>query len=197
MQNHKASGVSRKVLRAVAFALLAVLTVGAAANFAYAKRMPASFGDVEVEWRQIVGILAPGLTVGTGTGKVTGGGSPWHSATGNAEVDLTTGNIRFAVEGLVLASGNSIGTPGPVSSVKGTLVCDTTGVLNGGNSTLVDTPVVPLSAQGNASFRGSLGALPTACTSQPSIAFVIRAGNAWIASGMIRVTETGDDENSR
>ena len=192
MQNRKSSGVFGKVLSAVAFALL-VFTV--AANFAHAKSpIQSGFGEAEVEWRQIVGILAPGLTVGSGAGKVTGGGAPWHTVAGNAEVNLTTGNIRFSVEGLVLASGNSIGTSGPVTSVKGTLVCDTTGVLNGGNSTLVDTPVVPLSAQGNASFRGNLGVLPAACTSQPNVAFLIRAGNAWIASGMVRVSEAeGDD----
>jgi hypothetical protein len=56
---------------------------------------------------------------------------------------------------------------------------------------------VPLSAQGNASFRGSLGTLPVACTSQPNIAFLIRTGGgAWLASGMVRVTET-DGENDR
>ena len=109
-------------------------------------------------------------------------------------MNLTTGAIRFDVDGLVLAAGNSIGTPDGVTSVKGTLVCDTTGVLNSGNSTLVDTPLVTLSAQGNANFRDSLGTLPSACTTQPNIAFLVRTGGgAWLASGMVRVTETDDD----
>jgi hypothetical protein len=178
--------------------LLGMLMLGAV-GFGYAKQpAAASFAQAEVEWRHIVGIVAPGNTVGLGSGKVTGGGLPWHTSEGSAEVNLTTGDIRFAVDGLVLAGGNSIGTPDGVTSVKGTLVCDTTGVLNAGNSTLVDTPLVTLSAQGDARFRGNLGTLPLACTSQPSIAFLIRtSGGAWLASGMVRVIETDDDDHRR
>jgi len=40
---------------------------------------------------------------------------------------LQTGQVNFDVRGLVLAAGNSIGTPGTVAQVKGTLVCDTDG----------------------------------------------------------------------
>jgi hypothetical protein len=43
--------------------------------------------------------------------------------------------------------------------VKGTLVCDTTGTLNG-NSDLVDSTLVPLNATGDANFEGNLGPLP-------------------------------------
>jgi hypothetical protein len=184
----------KRGLPVVGLMLLGVLVLGAV-NFVDAKATPtSSFGENEVEWRQIVGIIVPGSIVGTGTGKVTGGGLPWHTSGGHAEVNLTTGDVRFSIEGLVLAGGNSIGTPDGVTSVKGTLVCDTTGVLNSGNSTLVDTPLVTLSAQGNANFRGSLGTLPSACTTQPNIAFLVRTGGgAWLASGMVRVTETEND----
>ena len=175
-------------LVAVAFVLIGVLAIGTV-NFAHAKSPAApGFAENELEWRQIVGIFAPGNVVGSGTGKVTGGG-PWHATRGSAEVNLTTGDLRFDVEGLVLGAGNFIGTPGPVTQVKGTLVCDTTGT----NSTLVDTPLVTLSATGDARFHGNVGALPAACTSQPNIAFLIRAGNSWIASGMVRVNEVDND----
>jgi hypothetical protein len=188
------SGLLKKGLPVVSLMLLGILVLGAV-NFVDAKATTTStFGEPEVEWRQIVGIIVPGSTVGTGTSKVTGGGLPWHTSGGHAEVNLTTGAVRFDVDGLVLAAGNSIGTPDGVTSVKGTLVCDTTGVLNSGNSTLVDTPLVTLSAQGNANFRGSLGTLPSACTTQPNIAFLVRTGGgAWLASGMVRVTETDND----
>jgi len=178
-------------LVAVAFILIGVLAVGAV-NFAHAKSPAApSFGESEIAWRQIVGIFAPGNVVGSGTGKATGAG-PWHATRGSAEVNLSNGNLRFDVEGLVLAAGNFIGTPGPVAQVRGTLVCDTTGTLNG-NSTLVDTPLVNLSATGDARFHGNVGPLPATC-SQPNIAFLIRAGNGlWLASGMVRTTETDDD----
>ena len=179
-------------LVAVAFILIGVLAIGAV-NFADAKSPAApGFTENELEWREIVGIFAPGNVVGSGTGKVTGGG-PWHATRGSAEVNLSNGDLRFDVEGLVLAAGNFIGTPGPVTQVKGTLVCDTTGT----NSTLVDTPLVTLSATGDARFHGNVGALPAACTSQPNVAFLIRAGNAWIASGMVRVNEADNDNNRR
>ena len=179
-------------LVAVAFILIGVLAIGAV-NFAHAKSPAApGFTENELEWREIVGIFAPGNVVGSGTGKVTGGG-PWHATRGSAEVNLSNGDLRFDVEGLVLAAGNFIGTPGPVTQVKGTLVCDTTGT----NSTLVDTPLVTLSATGDARFHGNVGALPAACTSQPNVAFLIRAGNAWIASGMVRVNEADNDNNRR
>lgn len=193
MKGFRNSVFFRKGLPVVGFLLIGILILGAM-NFVPAKAaVPSSFAENELEWRQIVGIIVPGSTVGSGTGKVTGGGLPWHTSGGRAEVNLTTGNLRFSVDGLVLAAGNSIGTPDGVTSVKGTLVCDTTGVASP-NSILVDTPLIPLSAQGNARFSGSLGALPVACTSQPNIAFLIRTGGgAWLASGMVRETEADDD----
>lgn len=193
---YRDSGLFRTGLPVVALMLFGTLIHGAV-NLGHAKAPgPPGVAETEVEWRQIVGIILPGNIVGSGTGKATGGGLPWHTSGGSAEVNLTTGAVRFDVAGLVLAAGNSIGTPDGVTSVKGTLVCDTTGVLNSGNSTQVDTPLVTLSARGDARFRGSLGTLPVACTSQPSIAFLIRtAGGAWLASGMVRVTETGDDDH--
>jgi hypothetical protein len=185
MKGFTNSGFFRKGLPVVGLMLFGILILGAV-NLVHAS----SLRDSELEWRHIVGIILAGNTVGTGTGKVTGGGLPWSTSGGSAEVNLTSGDLRFHVEGLVLAGGNAIGTPDGVTSVKGTLVCDTTGV----NSTLVDTPLVTLSAQGDARFKGNLGTLPAACTTQPNIAFLIRTGGgAWLASGMVRVTETDDD----
>jgi hypothetical protein len=144
--------------------------------------------EAGVRWRQIIGIIQAGNTVGSGSGTVTGGGQPWFVVRGRAEVDVATGDVRFQVRGLVLAGGNLIGTPGPVTAVKGTLVCETTGSVTG-NSTLVDTDLVPLSEDGNADFSGNVGVLPAACVERPDIAFLIRtAGGAWIASGEVRVS---------
>jgi len=150
--------------------------------------------DQTVEWQRIVGIIQAGDTVGTGTGKVTGGGQPWFARGGSAAVDLTSGQMQFDVQGLVFAGGNAIGTPGAVTQVKGTLVCDTTGTATG-NSTLVDTPLVTLSSQGNARFAGQVGPLPAACVNSPNIGFLIRvSGGGWIAGGEVR--ETGTQESS-
>jgi hypothetical protein len=68
---------------------------------------------------------------------------------------------------LVLAGGNSIGTRGTIAAVKGTPVCDTDGSA-GGNSVIVDTPLVELDERGNARFDGNVGALPRSASASPT-----------------------------
>lgn len=147
---------------------------------------PALAADTKVRWKDVIGILQANNPVGAGTGQILGGTQPWSTSRGSAEVNLTTGDVRFRVSGLVFAGGNFLGTPGTITEVKGTLVCDTDGSAGGGNSTLVDTPLVPLGAQGDAQFSGNVGALPAACL-EPDLAFVIRVGaGRWIANGAVR-----------
>jgi hypothetical protein len=147
-------------------------------------------------WRQVVGIIPAGNTVGVGTGAVPGGFLPWTTTDGAARVNLRNGEIKFSVRGLVFAGGApgiTIGTPGPITGVKGTLVCDADGSAGGGNSVLVETPSVTLSPTGDAAFSGNIGPLPAVCSSQADIAFLVRAsvvgGNAvegpWIANGAV------------
>jgi hypothetical protein len=147
--------------------------------------------DSHVRWEDVIGIIQAGNLVGTGTGRVTGGGQPWSTTGGSASVNLGNGDLHFRVQGLVLAGGNAIGTRDAITNVKGTLVCDTDGSAGGGNSTLVESAAVPLSVQGDADFNGSLGPLPAACLNEPDIAFLILiAGGAadgrWIANGAVR-----------
>ena len=112
-----------------------------------------------------------------------GGGQPWSAHEGEALVELTSGLVVFEVRGLVLAGGNTIGTPGAVNQVKGTLVCGP----GSASPTVIDSPLVPLNAQGNATFDGSFSS-PTAACSATDVAFLIRtAGGAWIGNGSIRV----------
>jgi hypothetical protein len=153
----------------------------------------------QVRWERIIGIQQPFDLVGTGTGQVTGG-APWETTDGSARVNFHTGKLSFAVKGLILAVGSAangmftgldIGTAAGVSQVKGTLVCDVNGSA-GGNSVLVDTPAVPLSPQGDARFSGDIGPLPTVCTTEPDLAFLIRIvepvafADRWIAAGVVR-----------
>jgi hypothetical protein len=142
-----------------------------------------------VRWERIVGIIQAGNVVGSGTGAVTGGGQPWVVTDGRASVDLATGEVRFDIEGLVLAGGNSIGTRGTIAQVRGTLVCDTNGSAGSGNSVLVNTELVDLSLQGDATLqKGNIGPLPGVCLTEPDIAFLIRnSGGAWLAAGVVRV----------
>ena len=159
-------------------------------------------------WRQVVGIVLANNVVGVGTGMITGGFLPWTTTSGTARVNLQNGFLHFEVRGLVFAAaakGITLGTPGPITAVKGTLICDADGSASNGNSVIVESPSVTLSPTGDASFSGSLGALPDVCSSEPDLVFVIRAsvvgGNAvegpWLANGAVlsKNTEHGHDRD--
>jgi hypothetical protein len=138
-----------------------------------------------VHWESILGIVDPMNTVGG----VTGAGLPWSTLGGQAAVDLTNGTVEFEVHGLVLAAGNAIGTPGAVTQVAGTLVCNAAAT-----PTVVSTSPVTLDAQGNAAFKGTFSASTDACTAT-SVAFLITvvpstsasssATGPWIAYGAV------------
>jgi len=162
-----------------------------------------------VSWKQIVGIIPINNVVGSGTGAVSGGFLPWTTTEGAAHVDLRDGKIQFVVRGLVFAGGGpgiTIGTPGPVTAVNGTLVCDVDGSAGNGNSVLVQTPSVTLTSTGDAFFNGKLGSLPAVCSTEPDIAFLVRVtafgGTAttqgpWIANGavLVRGNDDGRDKH--
>ena len=132
-----------------------------------------------VVWRSIEGIAQASNVVGG----ITGGGQPWSTREGEALVELTSGSVDFEVRGLVLAGGNSIGTPDAVNQVKATLVCGP----GSASPTVIDTQLVPLDAQGNAAFSGLFSSSTAGC-SPTDVAFLIRtAGGAWIGNGSIRV----------
>jgi hypothetical protein len=144
--------------------------------------------DREVRWETFVGNIRTGIATGSGTGAVNSAGAPWVTTGGRARVDLASGDIRFEITGLVRADGNDVGTPGTNTQVRGTLVCDTNGSAGGGNSVLVPTPLVDLSAQGDAEFAGNVGPLPAACLSETDLAFLIRnPGGSWFAAGIVRI----------
>jgi hypothetical protein len=148
---------------------LLLLTLGAGA-FAQS--------DTVVHWRGIEGVItAPG--VDNPVGRIHSGAGPWTSRSGSARIDLATGNGSFDVEGLVLNGGNASGTPGAVTSVIGTLVCNA-GSPAGTVETAVDTPTAPLSADGNAELSFKIG-VPAACGNP---LFLIRVPSGrWIATG--------------
>jgi hypothetical protein len=138
-----------------------------------------SQADNIVVWRTIIGIAQAGNVVGG----ITGGGQPWSTREGEVLVALDTGFVEFEVRGLVLAGGNTIGTPGPVTQVKGTLVCGP----GSASPIVIDTPLVPLGAQGNAEFAGSFSSSTAGCSAM-NVAFLVRtAGGAWIGNAAVRV----------
>jgi hypothetical protein len=144
-----------------------------------------SFAQTTLRWQQIVGnITAPG--VDNPVAGISSGGVPWTTTAGTATVNLTSGAATFQVQGLVLNGSNASGTPGPVQNVIGTLICNA----GTANQATFNTSMVPLSAQGDAQFSGSLGTLPTVCATP---LFLIRSGvdattARWIATGAVLTT---------
>ncbi len=150
----------------------------------------AQAGD-KVKWERIVGIVQTEQFVGGVEGTV----APWTVSKGSAEVDLDNGRVKFKVRGLVLAADPTfanIGTTSVITMVKGTLVCNETD-----DPELVETDAVPLSAQGDAEFQGSVD-LPESCADEPEdTVFLIRIADVvegfeflidrWNAFGAVRI----------
>ena len=134
--------------------------------------------DIVVRWRGIEGVItAPG--VDNPVGQIHSGAGPWTTRSGSARIDLATGSGSFEVEGLVLNGGNASGTPGGVTSVIGALVCNA-GSPAGAPETVINTPAVPLSSEGNADLSFKIP-VPATCNN-PLFLIRVPAGR-WIATG--------------
>ena len=134
--------------------------------------------DTVVRWRGIEGVVtAPGLD--NPVGQIHSGAGPWTARSGSARIDLATGNGSFEVEGLVLNGGNASGTPGAVTNIVGTLVCNA-GSPAGTVETAIDTPTSALNTLGDAELSFKIN-IPATCTNP---LFLIRVPSGrWIATG--------------
>ena len=142
--------------------------------------------DDVLRWQSVIGIIQGGNVVGSGTGAITGVPGPWSARGGQVRIDPDRNRIDFSVDGLVFAAGNFIGNTGTVTQVMGTLVCDTNGSASGGNSVIVDTPLVDLSEEGDAQFHGTVASIPAVCVTEPDVAFLIRLGSGkWIGNATV------------
>jgi len=137
-------------------------------------------------WHRVVGVITA-LNVDNPVADIHAGTFPWSAQSGRAHVNLSTGATSFEVEGLVIIGTPFSGTPGPVTAVTGTLVC------NAGEDTevVLDTDKVPLSETGDAKFSGYIANIPSPCANP---IFLIRiavpegAAGRWIATGADRST---------
>jgi hypothetical protein len=132
-----------------------------------------------VTWERINGLPI----VGNRVGGIAGAGDPWSTTSGHAAVDLRSSVMEFSVTGLVLAGGDFIGTTGPITAVKGTLICDAHK-----NPTIISTGLVPLDAQGNANFLGSISSKSASCRLPRGVVFLITIPTHpanWIAYGAV------------
>jgi hypothetical protein len=147
--------------------------------------------DSNVRWKNVVGVITS-VGVDNPVANIHAGATPWSVRSGRARVNLNNGAVSFEVEGLVINGGTATGTPGPITAVTGTLVC------NAGAATQVifDTTAVPLNLQGDADFSGHFQSVPGSSCTNPL--FLVRisspAGSAgrWIATGTERFI--GDDD---
>jgi hypothetical protein len=172
----------KKVFAVGVLALPFAITSFAQTNFAQtdsAQTNLAKTGTV-VTWSNLAGVItSPGVS-----NKVAGiasGTTPWTTSSGSATV-TSTGEAAFAVNGLVLDGGNTSGTPGTVTSVKGTLVCNP----GADDQAVLDTPPVPLSVQGNAHFAGHLEISMGVACDNPIFLIRVVPKNVWIATGAAR-----------
>lgn len=149
--------------------------------------------DPVVQWKHIVGVItAP--SVNNAVAGISSGAGPWSVTEGHARVNLASGQATFEVRGLVLNGSNASGTPGPVNTVTGTLVCNP-----GTNNQVVrDTAEVNLSQEGDAHFRGEINGVPGLCANP---VFLVRIGPSftvpaavgkWLATGAVR--SVGDND---
>jgi hypothetical protein len=173
----------KKIFAVGVLALPFAITAFAQTNFVQtdsAQTISAQTGTV-VSWSNLAGVItSPGIS-----NKVAGIGSgttPWTTSGGSATI-TSTGEATFTVEGLVLDGGNTSGTPGPVNSVKGTLVCNP----GAADQAVLDTAATPLNEQGNAHLAGNIeGSLPAVC-GNPIFLIRVVPKNVWIATGAARL----------
>jgi hypothetical protein len=137
-----------------------------------------------VRWNNIVGVItAPGIDNPVGT--IHAGAGPWSVHSGRARVNLSNGFTLFEVDGLVLNGSASSGTPGAITSVKGTLVCNS----GGPAPTILDTTPVSLNVHGDAHFEGEVYDIPSTCNNPVFLIRIVTptgAAGRWIGTGAER-----------
>src|SRR5215475_14395048 len=151
-----------------------------------------------VKWKNIVGVISAidanaqqtNTNMDNKVGTIDSGTFPWTTTGGRASVNLSTGETYFDVEGLVINGSSFSGTAGPITAVTGTLVCSA----GSNDERAFDTPAVPLSLQGDASFSGQLEGVPGSCSNP---IFLIRIDTPNVARGRWIATGVGRSDGSR
>src|SRR5258708_17875976 len=102
-----------------------------------------------------------------------------------------TGHAAFEVEGLSINGAEFSGTPGPITDVMGTLVCNAVDATQNtpGTSMTANTASVPLNAHGDAEFTATIQNIPHPCTN-PLFLVRVAAPQANAAVGRRIATRT-------
>jgi|SRR5215469_14773073 len=128
----------------------------------------------------VIPVVTAGANVVRG---VSPGGQPWVIKKFDARVEAD-GSISADGTGLVLAGGNSIGTPDGVTLVAATLFCQTS---PGPPPTFSahSSGAHPLAADGSFKFKDTLSPVPPFPCTNPAL--LIRANSSsggWLAAGI-------------
>jgi len=160
------------------------LLLGATASFAQGM-----YTSSTVHWRGMKGVVTALNVDNPVSANIHSGTFAWTTLGGHASVDLSTGDTSFVVRGLVINGTAFSGTPGPITAVTGTLVCNA----GAKNESASDTVPVRLNPQGDAHFNGRIANIPQSCENP---LFLLRIANLdganglWIASGASRAMGT-------
>jgi len=105
------------------------------------------------------------------------GAGPWRIAELRAEID-TDGSVRVRGRGLLLASGNGIGTNAN-QSVFATLICEASAPFIEHST---NPAGVPLAANGDFRIDDTLNSVPADCASP--VLLIRNLGGVWFAAGI-------------
>src|SRR5262249_1764999 len=137
-----------------------------------------------VRWQSFAGVITSQNVDNPISANIHSGTFAWTVRGGAARVNLATGSASFNIQQLVINGAKFSGTPGPITQVEGTLVCNPGA---DGESTH-DTAAVNLDAHGNAQFSGNLGTVGT-CANPLFLVRIFNPSGArglWIATGVDR-----------
>ena len=158
----------------------------------------------QVRWHDVVGVITAqnvdnpvcATNQGNCTGTVIDSGTfAWSARSGRARLNTDTRSASFEVDGLVINGTQFSGTPGPVSQVEGTFVCN----LGGAGEAVIDTPPVALDRRGDAEFSGHLSGIPANCGNPLFLIRIVNPAGAlgrWIATGVDRTTSSSRSSSS-
>ena len=183
MNNTRNGSAARKVVRAILVVLMALGVTGLAAA------QNNTNNDTSVKFKGGIGVIpVTGVAAnGAATLNIVRGvspGGPWRIADLEAEVGFD-GHIKVVGRGLLLASGNGIGTNAG-QSVHATLFCGLAATATAHNSSPAG---VALAADGDFKIDDFLSPPPPTPCDAP-VLLIRNVGGVWFAAGIPKVQDS-------
>ncbi len=178
MNNHIGKFRNGSAARTLVRGLLMVLVAVAVTGLATAQTQ-----DEQLKFRGGIGVITVTGVAANGAANLNivrgvTPGAPWRIASLEAEVS-PTGRIKVVGRGLLLASGNGIGTNAG-QSVHATLFCGPAATATAHNTTLTG---VPLAADGDFRIDDLLSPVPPFPCDNP-VLLIRNVGGLWFAAGI-------------